>query len=78
MQVQRLPSSVHKELDKYVHRCVCGEYSTIRKTHLMNWENLCKSKEDGGFGLRRAEGMNRALLAKLGWCMLTHGEELCG
>lgn len=76
MQVQKLPMSVLKELDKCVHRCVWGEYPGERKTHLVSWDVLCRPKDRGGFGLRKAEGMNQALLAKLGWRMMTQGEEL--
>lgn len=76
MQVHRLPASVHKELDKYVRRCVWGELESVKKTHLINWEVLCKPKVEGGFGMRKAEGMNKALLAKLGWRLLTQGEEM--
>lgn len=36
MQVQRLPSTVHKELDKYVRRCVWGDSDSEGKTHLVN------------------------------------------
>lgn len=76
MQVQRLPASVHKKLDRYVKRCVRGHSDTIRKTHLLRWEVLCKPKEEGGLGIKKAIGMNKALLAKLGWHLLTQGESL--
>lgn len=36
---------------------------------------LCKSKNEGGAGLRRATDMNKALLAKLAWRILNGEEE---
>lgn len=41
----------------------------------MNWETLCKTREEGGAGLRRVVDMNMALLAKLAWRTLVCGEE---
>lgn len=75
-QVQKMPSRVLKELDRAVRHCVWGDTTEHRKIHLINWEILCRPKERGGFGLKRAEGMNKALLAKLGWRLLTQGEDL--
>lgn len=67
MQAQKLPTSARQ-----VSKKMClGEFDSKRKVHLVSWEMLCKPKKEGGLGLGRAEGMNMALLAKLGWRMLT-------
>lgn len=71
MQVQRLPTYAHKKLDSYVKSCVWGDSEHSKKTHLLSWETLCKPKENGGFGMKRAADMNKALLAKLCWRMMT-------
>lgn len=76
MQVQKLPSSVLKELDRCVRCCVWGEYSGERRIHLIPWDVLYQPKVIGGFGLRKAEGMHKALLAKLGWRVLIQEDEL--
>lgn len=76
MQVKRLPTSIHKVLDKYVRRCVWGEFNLVKKVLRVSWDVLCKSRERGGFGLRRAEGMNMALLTKLCWRMLTQSDSM--
>lgn len=76
MQVHRLPTGVHKEIDRYVRRCVWGESEGVRKMHLVSWDTLCRPKYRGGFGLKRAEGMNKSLLAKLGWRLLTQGDTM--
>lgn len=65
MPVQRLPVIIHKELDTYARSCFWGEFDSKRKVHLVSWEVLRKSKEDGGFGLNGVERMNMALLTKL-------------
>lgn len=41
-----------------------------RKQHLVCWKRVCRPKSDGGLGIRPAVGMNKALLAKLGWRLL--------
>lgn len=70
MQVQKLPSSVHKALDKCVRCCVWGSSEEKRAMHLVSWDVLCRPKERGEVGLRKADIMNKALLAKLAWRLL--------
>lgn len=74
MQVQKLPTRVHKELDKAVRLCVWGSSTERRPIHLVSWDTLCKSKEEGGLGLRRSKDMNKAMLTKLAWRLL-HEED---
>lgn len=38
-----------------------------RKIHLVDWKGLCKHKDVGGLGVRKAASMNKALLMKLAW-----------
>lgn len=56
---------------------MCGsEQDNVNKIHLLSWEILCRPKERGGFGLRKAEGMNKSLLAKLGWRLVKNEDGL--
>lgn len=71
MQGQRLSAGTHRELDRLVQQCIWGSSTLKNKVHLLGWDVLCKPKSEGGAGLRRAEDMNRCLLAKLGWRILT-------
>lgn len=67
MQSALLPALVTKELDRAVRKCVWGGSEERRMIHLVKWDALCKSKEEGGIDLCRAEEMSKAILAKLGW-----------
>lgn len=75
MQFQRLPSRVHRKLDKNVRQCVWGEIDGRRKIHLVAWDVLCRAKEQGYVGLKRAEAMNKSLIVKLAWRLLNHEDE---
>lgn len=48
MQLEKFPTYVHKEIDKLVQRCVCGEMGDQRRIHYISWNILCKPKELGG------------------------------
>ncbi|KAL7211807.1 hypothetical protein ACSBR2_014628 [Camellia fascicularis] len=47
-----------------------------KKVHLVNWDNVCKSKAEGGLGLRKARDQNTTLLIKLGWKILSDKDKL--
>ena len=38
--------------------------SCQKKTHLVDWDSICKPKERGGLGIRPLKQMNQALLGK--------------
>lgn len=75
MQLQWLPSRVHKELDRIVKSCIWGEREGKRKVHLVNRDVLCRPKDRGGVRLMKSEAMNKALLTKLVWRLTNQGEE---
>ena len=41
-----------------------------RGIHLINWEKVTSSKDEGGLEIKGAHEMNLALMAKLGWRLL--------
>ncbi|CAK8534115.1 unnamed protein product [Lathyrus sativus] len=42
----------------------------------VSWNSVCKSKEDGGLGIKHVDRFNRALLAKWLWRFQTGGNEI--
>lgn len=47
-----------------------------RKMAWVAWSQLCRSKRQGGLGLRDLRSFNLALLAKQGWRILTNPDSL--
>lgn len=71
MQLQRLPKSFHKEMDKSIRQCVWGSSASDREVHLLNVD----PKECDGVGLKRSKDVSRDHLVKLGWRVLTCEEK---
>lgn len=53
-----------------------GSMEEQRKLHLLNWEVLCTTKEEGGVEIQKSNKMNQALLARLSWRLLNDQEAL--
>lgn len=75
MKLQKLSTKIHKDLDRAVRQYIWRSSPTRWQIHLLSWDTLYRSKERGGGGLRKSEDMNKSLLAKLGWRILTCGEK---
>ncbi|XVF04810.1 hypothetical protein REPUB_Repub05bG0117600 [Reevesia pubescens] len=67
MQSAWLPSSTCKKLDQINNNFLWGGSSEAGKNHLVNWNQVCAAKCNGGLGLRKARENNVAMLAKTGW-----------
>lgn len=65
MQLEQLPSWLHKEINKATQKCVWRMNKGGRGVHLLSWEVLGKPKKQGGANLKLAKDVNHALLAKL-------------
>lgn len=65
MQTIQLPIGLLDELDKINRRFFWGDDECHKKTHAVAWNNICRSKEEGGLGLKDLKIMNHVLLAKL-------------
>lgn len=72
MQTTSLPLSLCDTLDKEIRRFLWIGSNNYRKIHIVDWDNCCKSKEEGGLGLRSAKTTNKAFLMKL--CFWLHSE----
>lgn len=75
MQAQRLSTQIHKEIDSVIRQCIWGSSVMKQTIHLLNWDTLCEPKDCGDAGLRRSEDMNKSLLAKFGWGVLTCADQ---
>lgn len=78
MHLEKFFAVVHRELDKYARQCLCGDKDQMRKIHLISWDKVCKRKVIGGLGLEKEKEMNKAMLAKLNWRVLTEPNEVSG
>ncbi|KAK2663530.1 hypothetical protein Ddye_002104 [Dipteronia dyeriana] len=68
-------SPLTKDLGKYlgvplVHDFLWGHSSSKSVVHLISWDKVYPSKQDGGLGIKNSKDMNQALLAKVGWKLL--------
>lgn len=76
MQVERLPTWVHRELNKDARKCIWGEAEGNKGVHLLSWDCLCKPKELGSTNMKSAKDMNHVLMAKLAWRVLNNSNEV--
>lgn len=63
----RCPSSIIKRLERLQREFLWHGTSSQKKIHLVDWESICKLKEEGGLGIRPLKKMNQALLGKWLW-----------
>ena len=66
MSVYLLPKTIIKRLDK-VRTFFWQGGGTKKKYHLVKWEIICKSKKQGGLGIKDLRRMNISLLCKWWW-----------
>lgn len=85
MHTNYLPQHICNELDRINRNFLWGDTSEKRRVHLVNWEEVCTTKEKGGLGLREAqhEPMNKRLWpplydSTLPGDSLTHYKQLMG
>ena len=63
----KMPVKVAKELDKIQSRFLWGDGDSKRKLHMVGWDQITKSMDQGGLGIRRNRVMNDCLLLKWWW-----------
>lgn len=47
-----------------------------KKIHLILWNEVGKSKKNGGLGIKHARSQNQAFLIKLGWKLMKQKDDL--
>ena len=63
----RCPVSIIKRLERLQIDFLWHGTSSQKKLHLVDWESICKPKDEGGLGIRPLKKMNQALLGKWLW-----------
>lgn len=62
-----IPSSVAARIEKIKRYFLWQGRTEEFKSHLVEWNKVCRPKEEGGLGLRPVKLMNQALLGKWLW-----------
>ncbi|KAG7585508.1 Ribonuclease H domain [Arabidopsis thaliana x Arabidopsis arenosa] len=71
-----LPASTLDSLDKLSRTFLWGGTTEKKKLHLLAWKKVCKPRGEGGLGIRKSREMNKTLLAKVGWRLLSDDKSL--
>lgn len=78
MQVTYIPNGVCEAIDRRIQNFICGSKEGERKVNFVKWEDVTRSKDQGGLGIWKMKDMNTAFLAKIGWRMETEPDTLWG
>lgn len=76
MTVFKFPRRTCKEINAVIAKFWWGQTNEEGKIHWQKWEELTKSKLQGGMGLRDIDRFNQALLAKQVWRYMERPEAL--
>ena len=63
----KAPEAVYKSITRIQRRFLWGWSKEKRPIYWSNWKDICKSKGEGGLGIRDIKMFNYALLAKWRW-----------
>lgn len=67
MSLLRIPKGVKKKLDFFRARLLWQEDKGKKKYHLVNWDEICQPKDQGGLGVTDLDVKNISLLCKWLW-----------
>ncbi|XP_026409985.1 uncharacterized protein LOC113305093 [Papaver somniferum] len=73
-----IPKSICNKIDSHLNRYWWGEDLDTKKSklHLIAWENICKTKKEGGLGFRISEINNLAMMARSVWKLIENPSSL--
>lgn len=67
LSIFKLPVGVAKTIDRIQSNFLWGGSEVQRKIHLVQWKEVCKSKAQGGLGVRSLSDVNVCLMIKWWW-----------
>lgn len=67
LQSTPIPAAVCEEAERICRDFLWGSTADARKCHLINWETICRPKDEGGLGFRSLSLLNQAYMMKLAW-----------
>ncbi|CAL5365331.1 unnamed protein product [Camellia sinensis] len=67
LSIFKLPIGVAKTIDRIQSNFLWGGSEVQRKIHLVQWKEVCKSKDQGGLGVRSLSDVNICLMVKWWW-----------
>lgn len=67
MQGTLLPCRIHNALDRVSRNFIWGSTDEKKKLHLVNWQQVTRTKNEGGLGVKAAKQRNLTLTTKLCW-----------
>lgn len=62
MQFSQLPIAVTQRI-----KSICANFIWKSKAHKMCWDDVCKTKNEGGLGIRKNDEVAKAVAVKLIW-----------
>ena len=74
LSLYKVPRLVLKRMDFFRTRFLWQESQRVKKYHLVNWQDICRPKDQGGLGMIDPDIMNKCLLSKWLWRL----ENSCG
>jgi hypothetical protein len=74
LSFMKMPANIWKQIVKLQRQFLWGGTNRVRKIPWVSWTNVCKSKANGGLGIRDLRAVNLALLSKWRWRLLSGGQ----
>ncbi|KAH9751354.1 putative ribonuclease H protein [Citrus sinensis] len=76
MQTSEIPAGVINKINQICKRFIWSGSNENRKMSLIGWDKVCQPKICGGLGLKNLGMMNKALMMKLAWGLVSEPTSL--